>query len=80
MYRNHIDHLFDQQAETSVDPTYTTDSALPVVGGDVNDLPHAKATIDRAQSARAVIKNLNFGKTTARQAPLTGQLGFRLTF
>jgi len=75
-----IFNLFDQQAETSVDPTYTTDSALPVVGGDVNDLPHAKATIDRAQSARAVIKNLNFGKTTARQAPLTGQLGFRLTF
>jgi outer membrane receptor protein involved in Fe transport len=75
-----IFNLFDQQPEISVDETYTTNSSLPIVGGDTGDLPHAKATLNGRQTPNIVTKNLNYGKTTARQAPLTGQLGFRLTF
>jgi len=75
-----IFNLFDQQPEVSVDQTYTTNSSLPIVGGDTDDLPHAKTTTNRRQTPNIVRKNLNYGKTTVRQAPLTGQVGFRLTF
>jgi outer membrane receptor protein involved in Fe transport len=75
-----IFNLFDQQPEILVDETYTTNSSLPIVGGDTDDLPHAKRTVNFRQTGNIVTKNLNYGKTTARQAPLTGQLGFRLTF
>jgi len=75
-----IFNLFDQQAETAVDPTYTTDSALPIVGGDANDLAHSKVIENGRQTASTVTKNLNYRKTSARQAPLSAQLGFRLTF
>jgi hypothetical protein len=75
-----IFNLFNQQPEVAVDATYTTDSALPVVGGDAEDLAHAKVTQNGRQVAGTVTKNLNYGKTSVRQAPLTAQLGFRLTF
>jgi hypothetical protein len=75
-----IFNLFNQQAEVAVDPTYTTDSALPVVGGDAEDLAHAKVTENGRQIAGTVTRNLNYGKTSVRQAPLSAQLGFRLTF
>ncbi|MEO7736388.1 MAG: carboxypeptidase regulatory-like domain-containing protein [Kofleriaceae bacterium] len=75
-----IFNLFDQQPEVAVDPTYSTDSALPIVGGDAADLAHAKVTQNGRQVSNTVTKNLNYGKTSVRQAPLTAQLGFRLTF
>ena len=75
-----IFNLFDSQDEIAVDETYTTQSVLPIVGGDAADLAHAKATVDRRQTTQVVTKNLNYGKLNARQTPLTGQLGFRLTF
>jgi hypothetical protein len=75
-----IFNLFDQQPEVAVDPTYTTDSALPIVGGDAADLAHAKVTENGRQGSSTVTKNLNYGKTSVRQPPLTAQLGFRLTF
>jgi hypothetical protein len=76
-----IFNLLNTQDELSVDSTYTTQVALPVVGGDRNDLLHAKATTDEGRQTNTVItKNLNYGKLNARQTPLTGQLGFRLTF
>jgi len=75
-----IFNLFDQQPEINVDETYTVDSSLPIVGGDAADLAHAKATISSRQTGNIVTKNLNYAKTSQRQAPLTGQLGFRLTF
>ncbi|MBC7977631.1 MAG: TonB-dependent receptor, partial [Myxococcales bacterium] len=75
-----IFNLFNQQPEVSVDATYTTDSALPVVGGDAKDLAHAKVTENGRQVAATVTPNLNYGKTSARQAPLSAQLGFRITF
>jgi outer membrane receptor protein involved in Fe transport len=76
-----IFNLLNSQDELSVDPTYTTQVATPVVGGDANDLLHAKVTTDEGRQTSTVItKNPNYGKLNARQTPLTGQLGFRLTF
>jgi outer membrane receptor protein involved in Fe transport len=75
-----IFNLFNQQPEVGIDENYTVDSALPIVGGDNTDLPHAKSLVRRRQTGTVVTKNLNYGKTVARQAPLTGQVGFRLTF
>jgi outer membrane receptor protein involved in Fe transport len=77
-----IFNLFNSQTETDIDEVYTIDSSLPIVGGDAKDLLHAKLTDGNStrQSNAIVSKNLNFGKLTSHQSPLTGQLGFRLTF
>jgi outer membrane receptor protein involved in Fe transport len=75
-----IFNLFNAQAETDVDEIYTINAALPIVGGDVEDLAHAKSTVSRRQTASVVTKNLNYGKLSSHQAPFAGQLGFRLTF
>jgi outer membrane receptor protein involved in Fe transport len=77
-----IFNLFNTQTETDIDEIYTVDSSLPIVGGDAKDLLHAKLTdpASTRQSNAVVSKNLNYGKLTGHQSPLTGQLGFRLTF
>ncbi|TMQ08665.1 MAG: TonB-dependent receptor [Deltaproteobacteria bacterium] len=76
-----IFNLFNSQDETDVDERYTNQVSLPIVGGDANDLLHAKRTAARRQTSNIVTPNLNYGKLNARQSPLmTGQLGFRLTF
>jgi outer membrane receptor protein involved in Fe transport len=75
-----IFNLLDTQTETDVDERYTPNVSLPIVGGDAADLLHAKRTIGGRQTSTIITPNLNFGKTNARQSPLTGQLGFRLTF
>jgi outer membrane receptor protein involved in Fe transport len=75
-----IFNMFNSQEEISVDPRYSTQVSLPIVGGDVSDLAHAKRTSGGRQIASIITPNLNYGKTSARQTPLTGQLGFRLTF
>jgi outer membrane receptor protein involved in Fe transport len=76
-----IFNLFNSQAEVDIDEIYSVDSSLPIVGGDAKDLDHAKFTDgDGRQSAAIIEKSKNFGKLTQHQNPLTGQLGFRLTF
>lgn len=76
-----IFNLLNTQDELSVDETYTTQVSLPIVGGDASDLAHAKMTTQEGRQTGTIIeKNLNYGKLNARQNPLTGQLGFRLTF
>jgi hypothetical protein len=75
-----IFNLLNQQPEMSIDDNYTTNFALPIVGGDAGDLAHAKTNVSRRQTPNVVNKNQNYGKTSARQNPLTGQVGFRLTF
>ena len=75
-----IFNLLNSQTETDTDERYTTNASQPIVGGDSNDLLHAKRTSLGRQTSTIITPNLNFGKTSARQAPLTGQLGFRLTF
>ena len=75
-------NLFNEQEETDVDEIYTFDNAVPIVGGDVNDLRHVK-TQDPAtglETATTAEPNKNFGKLSSRQAPLSVQLGFRVTF
>jgi outer membrane receptor protein involved in Fe transport len=77
-----IFNLFNQQDELTVDETYTTDNAMPVVGGTMSDLPHLK-TIDPATQLEAnetATPNKNFSKLESRQIPRNIQLGFRLTF
>jgi outer membrane receptor protein involved in Fe transport len=75
-----IFNLFNSQTETDVDEIYSVNSSLPIVGGDAEDLLHAKRTQSRRQLPNVITKSLNYGKLNAHQAPLTGQLGFRLTF
>ena len=78
-----IFNLTDAQQEANSDETYTTDSAHPIVGGDMNDLKHIK-TIDATSSletASTPTLNPNFGHTTAYlQAPRSFRFGLRLTF
>lgn len=75
-----IFNLLNSQDEISVDSTYTVQVSLPIVGGDAEDLLHAKRTLSRRQTSNIVTPSKNYGKLNARQNPLTGQLGFRLTF
>ena len=75
-------NLFDQQDELSVDETYTTDNAMPIVGGTQSDLAHLK-TIDPATQLEVnetASPNKNFNRLESRQSPRNIQLGFRLTF
>jgi hypothetical protein len=75
-------NLFNQQDELSVDETYTTDNAMPVVGGTTSDLSHLK-TIDAATGLEVnetASPNKNFDKLETRQSPRNVQLGFRVTF
>jgi hypothetical protein len=76
-----IFNLLDSQAETNVDENYTFDNAVPIVGGDVNDLKHVKAHDDNGiEGATTVTPNKNFGKLNARLSPRNVQFGVRLTF
>jgi len=75
-------NLFNTQDELDVDEEYTINSAIPIVGGDQEDLKHVK-TIDDSSAAevnRTVLPNKNFDKLNARQSPRSVQLGFRITF
>jgi hypothetical protein len=75
-----IFNLFNSQEEIQVDSRYTTQVSLPIVGGDASDLMHAKRTSGGRQTNSIITPNLNYGRPNMRQTPLTGQLGFRLTF
>jgi outer membrane receptor protein involved in Fe transport len=76
-----IFNLLNSQQEVDVDERYTTNISLPIVGGDVSDLDHAKMTLRSGRQTNTIITpNKNFGRTSQRQTPLTSQLGFRLTF
>ncbi len=75
-----IFNLFNAQTETNVDEIYSLQASLPIVGGDANDLLHAKRTRLRRQLPDVITRSLNYGKLNTHQAPLTGQVGFRLTF
>jgi outer membrane receptor protein involved in Fe transport len=74
-------NVFDQQDETNVDENYTFDNALPIVGGDENDLKHAKSLPNGATMAnQTLVKNKNFNNTNALTVPRSFQFGVRLTF
>ena len=74
-------NVFDQQDETNVDENFTFDNALPIVGGDENDLKHAKSLPDGVTMANTtLIKNKNFNNTNQLSIPRSFQFGMRLTF
>ncbi len=75
-------NILNSQEELDVDETYTFDSAIPIVGGDEEDLKHVK-TIDAGSAAevnQTVTPNKNFDKLNSRQSPRSIQFGFRVTF
>jgi hypothetical protein len=77
-----IFNLFNQQDETNVDEIYTFDAAIPIVGGDREDLAHLK-TQDVAtglETQTTAVPNKNFAKTNVRANPTTARIGFRVIF
>jgi outer membrane receptor protein involved in Fe transport len=87
-------NLYNRQGTFRVDDTYVPrfsqssggaggieQNVNPISGGTYEDLIWAK-TIDRNgnESGQPVGRNPNFGRTTARYAPASAQVGFRVTF
>jgi hypothetical protein len=74
-------NTLDQQDELGVDENYTFNNALPIVGGDMNDLKHAKSLPNGATMSNTTLQpNLNFNHTNANTVPRSFQFGMRLTF
>jgi hypothetical protein len=73
-------NLFNSQDELTVDQNYTFDSANPIVGGDLEDLKHAKSLNHGTTQNQTLVKNLNFDHTTSLTVPRSFQFGMRLTF
>jgi hypothetical protein len=73
-------NLFNQQDELNVDENYTFDAALPIVGGDANDLKHAKSLSGGVMANTTLNKNLNFDHVNLLTVPRSFQFGMRLTF
>jgi outer membrane receptor protein involved in Fe transport len=84
-------NVFNHQGEVSVDQEYTSGEADPIVGGDFKDLYYLKTSNIHAildgdgdgrpdGFARPLPRNLNFGNTDARQAPLSARVGLTLSF
>jgi hypothetical protein len=71
-----IFNLLNQQPEVEVDESYTYAPVNPIVGGDEEDLAHAKVLGEN----RAPELNPNYGNAVTRQAPLSARFGLRLTF
>jgi len=89
-----IFNAYNKQGTFRVDDTYAPQysqstgggggieqNVNPISGGTYEDLIWAK-TIDMSgnESALPIGRNPNFGNTTARYAPASAQLGFRVTF
>ena len=73
-------NLINTQDELNVDENYTFDNALPIVGGDMNDLKHAKSLTNNVTQNTTLVKNPNFDHTSTLTAPRSFQFGMRLTF
>jgi hypothetical protein len=75
-------NVLDHQGEAAADEEYSyRTSAMPIVGGTYQDLVFAKAVSESGQqTSDPVIRNVDFGNTVARYAPLSARLGARLTF
>ena len=73
-----IFNLFNFQAETSRDQTYTRTDVLPIANGTTNDLTSLRNSTGTPFKASEV--NPNFGKPTAFQAPRYFRIGIRTTF
>ena len=74
-------NLFNSQRQSDVDEIYSFQNSFPIVGGDVEDLAHAKRVNQPARNQPGILeKNKNYGKLSARQSPFAARLGVRFTF
>jgi outer membrane receptor protein involved in Fe transport len=74
-------NVLNQQTEVNSSDEYTLDEVNPIVGGDMNDLAHAKVLGgDGTSTAQLVTVEPNYGNVSSRQTPLSIRLGVRLTF
>ncbi len=87
-------NAYNRQGTFRVDETYAPQYSLstgggggleqnvnPISGGTYEDLIFAKALDAKGvESATPLGRNPNFGNTTARYAPASAQVGFRVTF
>jgi hypothetical protein len=73
-------NVFNQQDEVAISQTFTFDRVNPIVGGDSEDLRHAKVVVGGNSTADVVERNPNFGNTSSIQAPMSARFGLRLTF
>ena len=82
-------NVYNRQGTFRVDDTYapqysptgSPQNVNPISGGTYDDLIFAKAIgSDGIESAVPSGRNPNFGRTTARYAPASAQVGFRVTF
>lgn len=75
-----IFNVFNFQAVTAVDETYTNSTVTPIVDGTKDDLKAGKLTNDDGTPFDATNKNPNFGKPLAYQAPRQFRFGARVSF
>jgi outer membrane receptor protein involved in Fe transport len=78
-----IFNVFNDQGVAGVSDAFSTRSASnPIVGGTYEDLIFAKenSLSTGGETSTPIKRNPNYGNTTARYAPLTVQLGARLSF
>jgi len=80
-----IFNIYNRQGTAAVDDTYAlgfaNNNVNPIVGGTYEDLVWAKQIDNNGrETSTPIIRNPNFGNTSARYRPLSVQLGMRLTF
>jgi outer membrane receptor protein involved in Fe transport len=87
-------NVYNRQGTFRIDETYAPQLSVaqggaggyeqnvnPISGGTMEDLVFAKALdTDGNETSQPVGRNPNFGRTTARYAPASAQVGFRVTF
>jgi hypothetical protein len=78
-------NLLDRQGQFYTDDGYayygTGNNANPIVGGTYQDLIWIRRVDQNGNdTGQPLLRNKNFGNTTARYAPLSVQFGMRLTF
>ncbi len=76
-----IFNLLNSQEEVDIDEIYTGNYANPIIGGDLSDARHSKTLDDFGTEQNLTPSvNKNWGKLSARQAPLSVRFGMRYTF
>lgn len=76
-------NLFNQQPATKLDEIWSYQNINPIVGGDAEDLKHAKlldANGDPTRATATSAKNPNFGQPTEAAEPRSVRFGLALTF
>jgi hypothetical protein len=76
-------NVFNRQAASYVDETYSYDNVNPVLGGDGEDLVFAKtqdAEGNEPDDPQSPTRNRNFRNAETRNPPFAARLGARLTF